>query len=87
VGDEKRANIHLSAMSEEEFVKMRHALLPPLPPLLRLYDDIDRSERDKKLGVPRLLIPSLQMNLRAGQAPPPEANGVSYLKFPLNVFK
>jgi glyoxylase-like metal-dependent hydrolase (beta-lactamase superfamily II) len=43
-----------------------------------------REERDKTLGMPRLILPSLQVNMRAGQFPPPEDNGTSYLKVPLN---
>ncbi|MGH8671656.1 MAG: MBL fold metallo-hydrolase, partial [Burkholderiales bacterium] len=45
-----------------------------------------RTARDKTLGIPTLLIPAVQINLRAGHVPPPEKNGVSYLKFPLNLF-
>ena len=43
-----------------------------------------RTERDKTLAVPTLLMPSIQINMRAGELPPPEDNGVSYLKIPLN---
>jgi glyoxylase-like metal-dependent hydrolase (beta-lactamase superfamily II) len=43
-----------------------------------------REARDKTLGMPKLIIPSLQINMRAGQMPEPEDNGVSYLKVPLN---
>jgi glyoxylase-like metal-dependent hydrolase (beta-lactamase superfamily II) len=43
-----------------------------------------RCERDKTLAVPALLLPSVQVNMRAGELPPPEDNGVSYLKLPLN---
>ena len=43
-----------------------------------------RTERDKCLSVPQLLIPSIQVNMRAGEMPPPEDNGVSYIKIPLN---
>ena len=43
-----------------------------------------RSERDAQLGMPRLIVPSLQVNMRAGQMPEPEENGVSYLKVPVN---
>ena len=43
-----------------------------------------RTERDKTLAVPQLLIPSIQVNMRAGELPPPEDNGVSYIKIPLN---
>jgi len=45
-----------------------------------------RSERDATLGMPRLILPSVQVNMRAGQFPPAEGNGVSYLKLPLNQF-
>lgn len=43
-----------------------------------------RSTRDATLTVPTLLIPAVQVNIRAGRRPPPEANGISYLKSPLN---
>ncbi|SFX19514.1 MBL fold metallo-hydrolase [Marinospirillum alkaliphilum] len=46
-----------------------------------------RTARDATLDMPRLILPSVQVNMRAGQFPPPEANGVSYLKLPLNQFK
>jgi hypothetical protein len=44
-----------------------------------------RRKRDATLDVPNLLIPSVQVNIRAGRLPPAEADGVSYLKVPLNV--
>jgi glyoxylase-like metal-dependent hydrolase (beta-lactamase superfamily II) len=44
-----------------------------------------RLERDATLDVPRLLLPSVQVNIRAGALPPAEANGNRYLKIPLNV--
>jgi glyoxylase-like metal-dependent hydrolase (beta-lactamase superfamily II) len=44
-----------------------------------------RRARDATLEVPTLILPSLQVNVRAGQLPPPEDDGVSYLKIPLNV--
>ncbi len=44
-----------------------------------------RTARDATLEVPTLILPSLQVNIRAGQLPPPEDDGVSYLKIPLNV--
>lgn len=44
-----------------------------------------RKARDAKLNPPRLILPSLQINLRNGAMPPEEDNGVSYLKLPLNV--
>ena len=43
-----------------------------------------RQKRDATMGMPRLILPSLQVNMRAGQMPEPEDNGVSYLKLPLN---
>ena len=43
-----------------------------------------RTERDKTLEMPQLLLPSVQVNIRAGALPPPEGNGVSYLKLPLD---
>ena len=45
-----------------------------------------RAERDATLGLPRLFIPSLQLNVRAGKLPTEEVNGVAYLKIPLNLF-
>ncbi|QID16283.1 MBL fold metallo-hydrolase [Nitrogeniibacter mangrovi] len=44
-----------------------------------------RTARDATLEMPRLILPSVQVNVRAGNPPPPEANGVSYLKLPLNL--
>ena len=43
-----------------------------------------REERDAGLQMPVLLLPSVQVNMRAGDLPPPEDNGVSYLKIPLD---
>ncbi len=43
-----------------------------------------RQARDATLSMPRLIIPSLQINMRAGHMPEAEDNGVSYLKVPLN---
>ncbi|MFO1069553.1 MAG: MBL fold metallo-hydrolase [Geminicoccaceae bacterium] len=45
-----------------------------------------RTARDRTLGMPRLIIPSVQVNMRAGQMPPAEDNGQRYLKVPLDVF-
>lgn len=44
-----------------------------------------RTKRDATLAMPVLILPSVQVNIRAGELPPPEANGVSYLKIPVNV--
>jgi len=43
-----------------------------------------RSARDSLLEMPRLILPSVQVNMRAGEMPPAETNGVSYLKIPVN---
>ncbi len=43
-----------------------------------------RSARDATLGMPTLILPAIQVNVRAGEMPPPEANGVVYLKIPVN---
>ncbi|MGH8467434.1 MAG: MBL fold metallo-hydrolase [Gammaproteobacteria bacterium] len=43
-----------------------------------------RNARDKQLATPKLLFPSLEINIRAGQFPPPESNGRCYLKVPIN---
>ncbi|ANN75045.1 MBL fold metallo-hydrolase [Bordetella bronchialis] len=45
-----------------------------------------RQARDAKLPMPRLILPSVQVNMRAGHLPEPESNGVRYLKLPLNGF-
>ncbi len=44
-----------------------------------------RRARDATLDVPTLILPSIQVNVRAGQLPPPDDNGVAYLRIPLNV--
>jgi len=44
-----------------------------------------REQRDASLDAPVLLLPSIQVNIRAGELPEPEANGTSYLKIPLRV--
>ena len=44
-----------------------------------------RSARDETLDVPKLIIPSVQVNMRAGKMPEPEDDGKLYLKIPLNV--
>ena len=43
-----------------------------------------RSARDATLEMPVLILPSVQVNIRAGEMPPKEENGVSYLKIPIN---
>jgi glyoxylase-like metal-dependent hydrolase (beta-lactamase superfamily II) len=43
-----------------------------------------RHARDATLGMPTLILPSVQVNMRAGHLPEPEANGTRYIKIPLN---
>ena len=43
-----------------------------------------RTRRDSGLGMPTLLLPAIQVNVRAGNLPPAEDNGVTYLKIPIN---
>ncbi len=43
-----------------------------------------RTARDATLEMPRLILPSIQVNIRAGELPPAEDNGVSYMKIPIN---
>lgn len=45
-----------------------------------------RNQRDAGLGMPNLLLPAIQVNVRAGNLPPAEDNGVTYLKIPVNKF-
>lgn len=45
-----------------------------------------RTERDATLNMPRLILPSVQVNMRAGEMPPNEDNGQAYLKVPINRF-
>ncbi|SDU90415.1 MBL fold metallo-hydrolase [Pseudomonas mucidolens] len=58
---------------------------------VHVHDGVDeaqfvamRTQRDAGLGMPTLLLPAIQVNVRAGHMPPAEDNGVVYLKIPLN---
>jgi glyoxylase-like metal-dependent hydrolase (beta-lactamase superfamily II) len=58
---------------------------------IHINDDVAKKEfvemregRDSQLGMPKLILPSLQVNLRAGHLPDPEDNDIRYLKIPLN---
>jgi len=44
-----------------------------------------RNQKDSKLGMPKLILPSIQVNIRAGQMPPADEHGVVFLKIPVNV--
>jgi len=43
-----------------------------------------RQARDATLAMPTLILPAVQVNIRAGELPPADANGIRYLKIPLN---
>ena len=43
-----------------------------------------RTQRDATLAMPKLILPSLQVNMRGGRLPEPEDDGASYLKLPVN---
>ena len=45
-----------------------------------------RTERDATLSMPKLILPSVQLNMRAGEFPPAEDNGTTYFKIPINKF-
>ena len=58
---------------------------------IHVHDGVDedafvqmRTARDATLEVPTLILPSIQVNVRGGQMPPPEDNGVRYLKIPID---
>jgi hypothetical protein len=44
-----------------------------------------RTTRDATLNMPKLIMPSVQVNMRGGRPPEPEGNGTRYLKIPLDV--
>jgi glyoxylase-like metal-dependent hydrolase (beta-lactamase superfamily II) len=59
---------------------------------IHVHDGVDeaafvalRTKRDATLAAPVLLLPSVQVNIRAGNLPPPEANGINYLKIPVRM--
>ena len=59
---------------------------------VHVHDGVDeasfvamRKARDATLKAPALLLPSVQVNIRAGHLPPPDANGVRYLKVPVTM--
>ncbi|MBL8583398.1 MAG: MBL fold metallo-hydrolase, partial [Rhizobiaceae bacterium] len=44
-----------------------------------------RDARDRTLAMPKLIIPSLQVNMKAGELPEPDDSGTRFLKVPLNL--
>lgn len=45
-----------------------------------------RTQRDAQLGLPGMIVPAIQINMRGGRLPTAEANGIAYLKIPVNAF-
>jgi len=67
-----------STIGEE---KQRNVQLPAGTPREEFVER--RRARDKRLGAPRLLFPSVQFNIQGGRLPAPESNGTAYLKIPI----
>jgi glyoxylase-like metal-dependent hydrolase (beta-lactamase superfamily II) len=78
------------APNREEFV-WETTMLAERTANVHLHQDVTedqfvemRTQRDATLEMPRLILPSIQVNMRGGHLPPPEDNGTSYLKLPVN---
>ena len=78
------------APNRDEFV-WETTMLAERTANVHLHEDVTedqfvemRTQRDATLEMPRLILPSIQVNIRAGHLPPPEENGTSYLKLPVN---
>jgi glyoxylase-like metal-dependent hydrolase (beta-lactamase superfamily II) len=72
-------------------VEHEHSLLDHRKNNMHIHEAISeddfvrmREERDASLPMPNLIIPAVQVNIRGGQLPPTEDNGVAYLKVPVN---
>ena len=61
--------------------------LPEIPVAASLSAVAMRRARDAELKMPALMLPAVQVNMRAGELPPAEDNGTRYLKIPLNLFR
>ena len=70
VAEEQASNVHVGAKAHSGSSESSFVAM--------------RRERDATLDMPVLLLPSVQINMRAGALPPPEDNGTSYLKIPVN---
>lgn len=78
------------APNREEFV-WETTMLAERTTNVHLHQDVTedqfvemRTQRDATLEMPRLILPSIQVNMRGGHLPSPEADGTSYLKLPVN---
>lgn len=80
-GQGGRAKLHETTVGEE-----RRANIHVKDGISREQYIRMRRERDATLPVPTLLLPAIQVNIRAGRLPEPEANGTSYLKIPVDTF-
>jgi glyoxylase-like metal-dependent hydrolase (beta-lactamase superfamily II) len=76
---------------EDRAVKFETTVAEQRAHNIHLHDGISeaefvgiRTERDATLAMPVLILPAVQINIRAGEFPPKDDNGVSYLKIPLN---
>lgn len=76
---------------EDRAVKFETTVAEQRAHNIHLHDGIDEAEfvrmrtaRDATLAMPVLILPAVQINIRAGEFPPKDDNGVSYLKIPLN---
>ena len=76
---------------EDRAVKFETTVAEQRAHNIHLHDGIDEAEfvrmrtaRDATLAMPVLILPAVQINIRAGEFPPKDNNGVSYLKIPLN---
>ena len=76
---------------EDRAVKFETTVAEQREHNIHLHDGISeaefvrmRTERDATLAMPVLILPAVQVNIRAGEFPPKDDNGVSYLKIPLN---
>lgn len=79
------------APNREEFV-WETTMLAERTGNVHLHEDVSedefvamRTQRDATLAMPKLILPSLQVNIRGGRLPEPEDNGVAYLKLPVNL--
>lgn len=77
--DSRRQPQPLTSIEEQREHNLHLKGGTPEPEFVRM-----RNERDAGLPVPRLILPALQVNIRAGRLPEPDANGIRYFRLPLN---
>ena len=79
VGDDRKVALRDPHGAVTGLIGVIHDITPR-----KQAEEAMRQARDATLAMPALLLPSVQVNMRAGHFPPAEANGVQYLKIPLN---